>query len=156
MVMTKRNWQLRFLKGVRPQPGDGCWKYAGNIGLRGYGDFNHRPAHRVLYELLYGPIAEGLEIDHRCHNEDSDCVGGRGCPHRACVNPNHLEAVTHRENVLRGRGPSAQQARRTQCIHGHLLAEANVLMRLRKNGRYSRQCQTCGNARRRAARRAQR
>lgn len=74
--------------------GDDCWVWHGSTTLEGYGMFyagpgQRRPAHRAVYELLEGPIPDGLEPDHLCRN-------------RACVNPAHIELVTHSENVRRG------------------------------------------------------
>jgi hypothetical protein len=67
-----------------------CWEWLQNFNADGYGIYkrNHQ-AHRVVYELLVAPIPEGLEIDHLCRN-------------RRCVNPAHLEPVTHLENIRRG------------------------------------------------------
>lgn len=62
------------------------------------------PAHRAAYELLVGPIPEGLQIDHVCHSRDLACAGGWHDPHKACVNPRHLEPVTHAENMARTSG----------------------------------------------------
>lgn len=75
--------------------GGQCWPWVGAKNSRGYGQVTlpgHRTAslaHRVVYEWLVSPIPEGLEIDHLCCN-------------RLCVRPDHLEPVTHRENLARG------------------------------------------------------
>lgn len=76
----------------------------------GHGRFRlpdrHVLAHRFAYEAEIGPIPEGLVLDHLCRTEP-------------CVRPFHLEPVTSGENVLRGVGPSALNARKTQCPRGH-------------------------------------
>jgi hypothetical protein len=93
-----------------------CWPWLG-WKSKGYGGFwNHNRsvrAHRFSYELLREPIPEGLTLDHLCRN-------------RACVNPAHLEPVTHRVNVLRGIGLSAQNARKRTCKYGHPFDGHNV------------------------------
>lgn len=84
-----------------------CWNWtgSGHGGGRRYGGLTvagrRRYAHAVAYETFVGPIPEGLELDHLCRN-------------RWCVNPGHLEPVTHAENMRRS-GP----ARRTHCLRGH-------------------------------------
>ena len=97
---------------------DGCWPWIGKRNHKGYGVLYQSPgqkprnqkAHRVLYELLVGPIPEGMHLDHLCHGQDIECLGGVTCPHRSCVNPAHLEPVSPKENV--NRGLSSSQDRR--------------------------------------------
>jgi len=88
----------------------GCWVWHGDTGTRGYGIFHSEKkdwrAHRWAYERHIGQIPEGLVIDHLCRNT-------------RCVNPEHLEAVTQRENILRGTAPAAIHARQTSCKNGH-------------------------------------
>lgn len=83
-------------------------------------------AHRVAYELTFGVVPEGLEIDHVCHSLDASCVGGKECLHRRCVNPNHLEAVTPYVNWQRGKSPHSMEARKTHCAQGHEFTEENT------------------------------
>lgn len=110
----------------------GCWLWDAADPSNGYGKFNlHgsvRYAHRVSYELLVEPIPAGLVLDHLCRV-------------RHCVNPAHLEPVTHRVNILRGTAPSAIKAHATTCDEGHPLPP-------REPGR-KRVCRECRNAYRR-------
>ncbi len=109
-----------------------CWNWTGAILRSGYGHFGlqGRPklilAHRWAYQQVNGPIPVGLTLDHACRN-------------RRCVNPSHLEAVPHRTNVLRGIGPTAQNARKKRCKRGHLLQGDNL--KVYKDGR--RECRQC-------------
>jgi len=120
---------LRFWRKVRALE-NGCWEWTASLYTTGYGQFGrgghgNSRAHRVAFEALVGSIPKGFELDHVCHN-DTSCLGGRGCAHRRCVNSAHLEIVTHRENTLRGVGPSALHARKTHCPQGHPYSEANT------------------------------
>jgi hypothetical protein len=100
----------------------GCWEWIGSLNAGGYGTF-HMPkkpelAHRFSYQRTHGRIKEGLELDHLCRN-------------RRCVNPDHLEQVTRRENTVRGAGPEKLRERqraisdqRTEkCANGHSYLE---------------------------------
>lgn len=74
-------------------------------GCDGYGAYwiggRKRKAHRYAYERANGPIPKGMHVDHLCH-DPATCKGGADCPHRACVNPEHLAIATHAGNCRRG------------------------------------------------------
>lgn len=99
----------------------------------GYARIPRRPGGRMLHrricEALRGSIPDGLVLDHLCRNT-------------ACVNPWHLEPVPNKENILRGFGAAAVNARRTSCKHGHALDEKNTYL---VYGR--RKCRTCNRRR---------
>jgi hypothetical protein len=123
---------------------DGCWEWTGGKWNNGYGYLSVSTdtvknrlvcAHRVSYEFLVGPIDEGLHLDHLCRNP-------------GCVNPQHLEPVTRKVNILRGTSPFAENARKTHCPHGHEYDEANTLIIRRKGkGTLERHCRACGRRR---------
>lgn len=122
---------LRFWDRVI-KDNDGCWLWMGALN-HGYGRFvvggrsgKSMMAHRFSYEEKKGVIPDGLQLDHLCRN-------------RKCVNPDHLEAVTQKENILRGISPSAQQARRKNCIRGHPFSGDNLY--ITPSGK--RQCKEC-------------
>jgi hypothetical protein len=121
----------RFMAKVKKSPGGGCWLWTACQSYDGYGYFRlngkQKRAHRVAFELLVGPIPEGLSLDHLCRV-------------RHCVNPAHLDPVPIKVNILRGQSVSAQNARKTHCPNGHELSDANLY--LRSNGR-ERVCRTC-------------
>ena len=121
----------RLWVGARAD-GTGCWVWQRARDMHGYGVIQVRGkalgAHRVAYEIVKGPIPEGLTIDHLCRT-------------RACINPDHLEAVTNRENILRGEGFAAINARKTHCLRGHAFTEANTYQH-----RDERCCRACRSA----------
>ena len=108
---------------VSPEPNTGCWLWLGCVDKEGYGKIampgqaSARMAHRISYELHVGPIPEGLELDHKCRM-------------RCCVNFQHLEPVTHLENMRRGVNIGAHlvaaQKAKTHCPKGHPYDEANT------------------------------
>lgn len=138
----------RVLSRVTPGWG-GCVLYTGLLNESGYGVVSHngRPigAHRLVYLQLVGEIPSGEMLDHLCHSSDVSCPGGPSCLHRRCINPNHLEPVSAVENNLRGRGRSAENFFKTECIHGHPFTQENTLLmkRPRSDGQPTRRCRTC-------------
>lgn len=120
---------------------DDCWLWLGSISSKGYPRFGRREyAHRLIYRWVVGEIPSEMTIDHLCFI-------------RCCVNPWHLEAVTNKENILRGTSPSAIYARRNHCLHGHEFTEANTV---RFPGRSGRVCRICSNERSKQAHRLSR
>jgi hypothetical protein len=128
---------------------DSCWLWTGET-QRGYGRFGNvtvpsGSAHRFAWFITNGQIPDGLEIDHLCHTLDPTCAGGISCPHRACVNPSHLEPVTPQVNTLRSKSPSADNARKEvcpKCGGDYAVAKRGA----RKPGRW---CPPCHSERRR-------
>ncbi len=115
-----------------PEPNSGCWLWLGAVTHDGYaragtGAFGTRYAHRIIFERERGPIPAGLELDHVCRV-------------RSCVNPAHLEIVSHRENNARGTSPTSGHARKTHCFRGHAFDEKNTYSWRRAPGRYCRAC----------------
>ena len=124
---------------IRVDVESGCWVWTGPLS-QGYGRVSvagrlWRP-HRYVYEHHAGPIPDGLTLDHLCRN-------------RACCNPEHLEPVTLRENILRSDAPAAGHARKTHCPQGHPYDEENTI--LYRRWRY---CKTCRREHDRARRKA--
>ncbi len=110
-------------------PNSGCWLWIGLLNKDGYAWLGGPPkkagrlAHRASYEAFINCIPSGLELDHKCRI-------------RCCVNPNHLEPVTHAENVRRG--IIGAQASRANCKWGHPFSGDNLVMEGNK-----RRCKKC-------------
>ena len=98
-------------------------------------------AHRVVYRLHRGPIPAGLHLDHTCHPVDGSCPGGRACPHRACVNPDHLVPVTQEQNKAR----RVLTFRTGVCMAG--LHDVTDPAAVYVHGDGARECRACRNAR---------
>ena len=132
-MSTKLSNEQRFWPKVDKNGLNGCWVWVGLLNAYGYGEFNvnrrHLGAHRFSYTTIKGPIPEGLELDHLCRVP-------------RCVNPDHLEAVTHQVNNMRGFSPSALAARKTHCPQGHPYDLFNTVYE--KSG--FRRCHICKKA----------
>ena len=133
--MRRMTPMQRFVRRIQVDPETGCWNVRG-LNSKGYGTLAlggaHDPyttTHRFSYELFFGPVPEGRQIDHLCRN-------------RGCANPLHLEIVTQRVNILRGASPSAENAKKTRCKHGHESTLENTY-----TWRGMRHCRACGRIR---------
>lgn len=135
---------VRLRTKINAYDDTGCWLWTAAKDRHGYGRYQlGRPtpeapsrrktvfAHRIVYELLVGD--PGPELDHLCRIP-------------ACVNPAHLEPVTHRENILRGPALEAMNAynrSKTHCPQGHPYEGDNLYFYVAKNGWVNRQCRLC-------------
>jgi len=135
-----RDVKERFLEKVKKS--GTCWNWDASIRRGGYGRFTINGksvvAHRFSYELLIGPIPEGMQLDHLCRN-------------RKCVNPDHLEPVTLQENLRRGEGnkkatiaAAKKRMSKKYCKRGHPYDSINTY--IRPDG--GRDCRTCARIRR--------
>lgn len=145
----------RLAAKIEPEPMSGCWLWSGAIspsqsGKWPYGivqarDGKMRMAHRVVYEERCGSIPAGHDLDHLCRNT-------------LCVNPAHMEPVTHKENIRRGRVSEVTKARNaaiTHCPQGHPYAGGNLYLKPDGVSRECRQCVRDSGARYRAKRRGE-
>lgn len=122
---------------------NGCLVWTKQTYNGGYGVTSIRGVlgrtHRLMYSLVMGPISDDLVLDHLCLN-------------KACANPAHLEPVSNTTNILRGTSPSAQNARRTECVNGHRFNRKNTGQGLNIGGRPRRYCRECKRIREAARR----
>jgi hypothetical protein len=123
----------RFFQKVDIPIGTGCWMWTAGTSPKGYGRFSVGAqrvfAHRWAYIYAKGPVPEGLELDHLCRV-------------RSCVNPDHLEAVTHQENIRRSEAGdrSKHQSIKTHCPSGHPYSGSNLYILKSRFGRSCREC----------------
>jgi hypothetical protein len=129
-----------LLSKIRRNAITGCWEWLGARDTRGYGNIRVargvRKVHRVLYELLRGPLRDGYDCDHLCRVP-------------WCVRPDHLEAVPHLVNVRRGDAmwkPGARQRAKRRCPFGHPYSRRNTYIQPSTGGRA---CRTCARERKR-------
>jgi hypothetical protein len=144
IVLNNRNMSTEERFWIKVNKTDGCWLWTGNTLKGGYGYFwftgKNVLAHRFAYELLVGPIPDGLELDH---------IKNNGCTNRNCVKaiadefgPAHLEPVTRLENQRRGNTFTARNSSRTECPKGHSYEGENLYIHP-SSGR--RGCRICIN-----------
>lgn len=138
MGVPRGSLEERLWRFISPEPNSGCWLWVGAVAgsnTHRYGVMwfpehkNNTPAHRVSYMLAKGEIPEGYDIDHLCRNT-------------YCVNPDHLEAVTHKENMARGVQFDIGSIQRsiTHCPQGHEYTTENTYV-CKRGKRYCRSCQ---------------
>lgn len=140
MPLKPRPLTERMREKIRICAETGCHEWTAGRSSQGYGVIHHtgrqHRAHRVAWEINRGPIPSGKHIDHLCRN-------------RGCVNPDHLEPVMPRENILRSPiAPPALNAAKLFCQAGHELVDDNLDSHALKSGR--RSCVICCRARWRA------
>lgn len=132
-TLTPKQWR-QFVAKIRVT--ESCWLWTGGYTRGSYGSFsvngNTVRAARLSYRVFVGPFDESLHIDHLCHTM-SDCTETEDCPHRACVNPHHLQPVSAKENHHR------KHFRLKECANGHLMDVDNILV---AKGRPT--CRECG------------
>lgn len=131
--MRKKQNLTKRLKSKIHINDNGCWCWTGAVFSKVNGKYAQirmtsnekksclRYAHRVSYEHFVGPVPEGKELDHLCRNT-------------LCINPQHLEPVTHKENMLR-----RVDINKKYCKHGHKMEDDNVYL----NPKGARECRTC-------------
>lgn len=146
-----KEWSEEWIEHYREMVGslvrvdrNECWLWTRFLDRDGYGRMHfmgaQRMAHRVSYMVFTGKIADGMTLDHLCRA-------------RSCVNPEHLEPVTQRENTMRGNTVARRKSEQTHCIHGHAFDEKNTKWNSAPSrGNPTRQCKKCESDRMKAKR----
>jgi len=127
------NVPQRIANKLMPIPESGCFIWTGQEERGGYGmvwfEGKKRLVHRVVWQLERGAIEAGKSLDHLCRV-------------RGCVNPNHLEPVDTRTNILRGSGRASVNSRKTMCQKGHPFTKENTYV----TAKGERVCRICGRS----------
>lgn len=118
---------------------NGCWEWTGSLSRSGYARFKDDNGkcvaiHRWTYEHFVGKIPDKFTIDHKCFNTK-------------CCNPQHLQAVSIAENVVKFGKTNAAfiNSKKNTCNNGHSLSESNLRIEKAKYGQI-RRCKLCHNA----------
>lgn len=125
----------RLLSKIKIDTKTLCWNWIGYISKNGYGKIAYNQstytgfeAHRLSYILFKGKLNSTLQLDHLCRN-------------RSCVNPDHLEEVTKKENIMRGIGIGVRNKAKTHCPQGHEYTPENTRISPANGGRCCNKCQ---------------
>jgi hypothetical protein len=129
----------RFLTKVLINNKTKCWEWTASLNSKGYGQFYFNGktsgrAHRYSYTHYKGQIPPDKVVDHLCNN-------------KKCVNPKHLALASNKENVLKGTGVTALNAKKTHCLRGHALIGENLRFIKNHDGHTERRCVTCAKER---------
>lgn len=124
---------------------EACWRWTGPPMTQGYGQLmvqgRHWTTHTFAYHVTNFGVEVGLQIDHVCHNDVIDCLGGSSCPHRLCCNPRHLEAVAPAVNQKRAAEPRGRL--KDHCPRGHLKEGILTHQTGPRAGQQRRYCLVC-------------
>lgn len=122
---------MERIQGLSEVNERGCWLWKGDKDPKGYArikiEGKKKRAHKVAYETVYGPVPEGLQLDHFA------------CDTKHCVNPDHVRPTTALENVLRSNNIGSRNAAKTHCPQGHPYTDENTYFTSDKR----RRCRAC-------------